>query len=83
MKTIKDLNYSYNHVKNRLFERHNMVIDRKFYNEMNNKIKPAIGSPDYGTDNNGDQEIHSMFLKNKIIKVVYSITKRRITTVLP
>jgi hypothetical protein len=82
MKTIKDLNYSYNHVKDRLIERYNMEIDRKFYDDMNKKLEPYIGSPDFGTDNNGDQEIHSMFLRDKTVKVVYSISKNRITTVL-
>lgn len=83
MKTIKDLNYSYNHVKDRLSERFNLTIDRDFYDRMNKNIEPYIGNPaDCGTDNNGDQEIHTMFLKNQKVKVVYSISKNRITTVL-
>jgi len=83
MKTKKDYQYSYNHVKQRLKERYNFDIDKHFYDEMNESIKPYIGNPDIGTDNNGEQEIHTMFLKNRIVKIVYSISKKRITTVLP
>lgn len=83
MKTIKDIDYSFRHVKERLLERHNMEIDRDFYDRMNESIKPYIGKPDIGTDNNGEQEIHSMFLRNKIVKIVYSTKRRCITTVLP
>lgn len=85
MKTIKDYNYSYNHVKQRLKKRHNLEIDKKFYDEMNKKIKPYIGDPDFiiSIDNNGDQEIHNMFIKIKIVKIVWSHSKKRITTVLP
>ena len=83
MKTIKDENYSFNNVKERLQERYKLEIDRDFYDRMNVSWKPYMGNPDIGTDNNGDQEIHTQFIKNKIIKVVYSRSKNRITTVLP
>jgi len=83
MKTIKDYDYSFNHVQQRLKERYNLDIDREFYDQMNESIKPYIGNPDVGTDNNGEQEIHTMFIKIKIVKVVYSTSKQRITTVLP
>ncbi len=85
MKPIKDENYSFNHVKDRLKERYNIEIDRDFYNKMNKNIKPYISDSrfDYDTDNNGEQEIHPMFIKNTTIKVVYSLSKERITTVLP
>ena len=85
MKTIRDEEYSFNHVKQRLQERHNLEIDRKFYDRMNENIKPYIGYPDVAdsVDNNGDQEVHSMFIKNRIVKVVWSHSKERITTVLP
>jgi len=82
MKPTKDYDYSFFHVKERLYERFNLDIDLKFYDLMNKNIKPFIGNPDCGTDNNGEQEIHSMFIKNQIIKVVYSISNDRITTVL-
>jgi predicted component of type VI protein secretion system len=85
MKTIKDYNYSYNHVKQRLKERHNLEIDKDFYDRMNKNIKPYISNYAFSfeVDNNGEQEIHPMFIKNKIVKVVYSLSKERITTVLP
>lgn len=84
MKTIKDYEYSFNHVKQRLAERHNLEIDRGFYDRMNVSIRPYVGEPDVvSTDNNGDQEVHTMFIKNKIVKVVFSISKDRVTTVLP
>ncbi len=82
MKTIKDENYSFEHVKQRLKERYNIEIARDFYDRMNKSLRPFIGEPDCGTDNNGDQEIHTMFIKNKNIRVVYSKSKNRITTVL-
>ena len=84
MKPVKDREYSFNHVKDRLKERFNLDIDRKTYEEMNRSILPYISNPnfDYETDNNGEQEIHPMFIKNKIIKVVYSLSKDRITSVL-
>jgi hypothetical protein len=83
MKTKKDYNYSCDHVIQRLKERHNIEIDKDFYDRMNKSIKPYIGNPDVGADNNGEQEIHTMFVKNKIVKIVYSTKKERITTVLP
>lgn len=83
MKTVKDKEYSFNHVKDRLEERFNLEIDRDFYDKMNESLKPYIGKPDYGFDNDGEQEIHSMFIKNQIIKVVWSNSRQRITTVLP
>jgi hypothetical protein len=87
MKTKKDYEYSFNHVKDRLLERHTLKIDRAFYDKMNEDIKPYIGNPDVGpdhyADNNGEQEIHTMFIKVKIVKVVYSKSRKRITTVLP
>lgn len=91
MKTVKDYEYSFNHVKQRLAERHNLEIDRKFYDGMNVSIRPYLGQPDASSgvvsfvsaDNNGDQEVHTMFIKNRIVKVVFSLSKDRITTVLP
>ena len=84
MKTVKDYEYSYNHVKQRLLERHDIEIDRAFYDRMNEQIKPYISNPAfcYVVDNNGEQEIHPMFIKIKIIQVVYSKSRQRITTVL-
>ena len=83
VKPIKNEEYSFNHVKTRLEKRFNIDIDRTFYDNMNKNIQPYLGKPDCGTDNNGEQEIHTMFVKNKIVKVVYSLSKNRITTVLP
>jgi len=85
MKTIKDEEYSFNHVKQRLMERHNLDIDRDFYDRMNKDIAPYISNSrfDYETDNNGEQEVHTISIKNKIVKVVFSLSKDRITTVLP
>jgi hypothetical protein len=83
MKRKKDYEYSFNHVKERLFERYSLEIDRDFYDGMNESIKPYIGNPDVGVDNNGEQEIHTMFLKSKIVNAVYSRSRGRITTVLP
>jgi hypothetical protein len=84
MKTVKDENYSFNHVKQRLQERFNLEIDRDFYDRMNVSIRSYIGTPDVlAVDNNGDQEVHNVFIKNQMVKVVYSISKDRITTVLP
>lgn len=87
MKTIKDYLYSYNHVKQRLKERHNIDIDRREYSKMNlvvrlyrqaNHINPI------SVDNNGDQEVWEyMEFNEKYVKVVYSVSKERITTVLP
>jgi len=85
MKTIKDYKYSCGHVIKRLKERHNLEIDDQFYDRMNENLQPYIGKIGYAiaTDNNGDQEIHQLFIKNKIIQVVFSKSKNRITTVLP
>jgi hypothetical protein len=91
MKTTKDYEYSFNHVKQRLQERFNLDIDRAFYDKMNVSIRAYLGQPDASSgvvsfvsaDNNGDQEVYTMFIKNQIVKVVYSISKDRITTVLP
>jgi hypothetical protein len=82
VKTKRDIEYSFNHVKQRLKERHNLDIDRKLYDKMNENIKPYISNSCFPFEVDGDQEIHPMFIKYKIVKVVYSLTKKRITTVL-
>ncbi len=82
MKPIKDYAYSCLHVIQRLKERHGLEIDADTYDQMNKHLEPYIGNPNCGTDNNGEQEIHSMFVKIKIVKVVYSLSNKRITTVL-
>lgn len=88
MKTIRDYEYSKKHVIQRLKERHDLDIDGDYYDRMNREIEPWMGNLDVSnrrllSDNNGDQEIHTMFVKIKIVKVVYSKSKKRITTVLP
>lgn len=81
MKTKRDYEYSFNHVKQRLKERHNLDIDKDFYDRMNMSIQPYISNPAFNYEVDGNQEIHPMFIKNKIVKVVYSLPKKWITTV--
>jgi len=93
MKTVKDYEYSYNHVRQRLMERYNIEeFSIRDYNHMNDIIRiyrkyNEICNGDnkrhqhhvpLWTDNNGDQEAWQ-YLN---YKVVFSISKDRVTTVI-
>jgi hypothetical protein len=86
VKTIKDFEYSFNHVKQRLLERYNIKIDIDEYIVMNSVIKIYREDIKHfkpiAVDNNGDQEVWIYKGLKEVIQVVFSVSKRRITTVL-
>lgn len=86
MKTIKDFEYSFNHVKQRLLERYNIRIDIDEYIVMNSVIKIYRQDIKHfkpiATDNNGDQEVWIYKGLGEAMQVVYSVSKDRVTTVL-
>lgn len=87
MKTKKDIKYSYHHVKKRLLDRYSILITYDDYITMNESVKihrQFKGVAPLSIDNNGDQEIWIYKIPHsKTIKIVYSISRKRITTVLP
>ena len=80
MKTIKDINYSYDHVKLRLKQRYKLDISFKEFNDLS--IALAIDKSKMLIVENNDQEIHQIKFKNKNVIFVYSISRGHITTVL-
>lgn len=87
MKTVKDYEYSFNHVKERLKERYDLNIEKHDYDTMNNGVRESRNPKKaFSVDNNGDQEVYlyifDVYPPKKIL-VVWSNSKDRITTVLP
>lgn len=84
MKTIKDKNYSFNHVKKRLTERYNCDITISEYDELCYMIKKCWVTPiTVEKQKNNIQEIYDIVFNKKMMKVVWSIERQLITTVLP
>jgi len=89
MKTIKDKEYSFNHTKDRLRERFDLLLTRNEYELLCNicSSKDLLGdmcnSKTLVIKENSDQEIHTIFFKGRYIKFTFSTKKSCITTVLP
>ena len=88
MKTKKDRLYSFNHTKERLRDRYGIKINGVDYAEMcENIIHKKIGINvlyiSSEKQKNDVQEIYDMYVKSKIVRVVWSTLNKRITTVLP
>ncbi len=85
MKTVKDLEYSFNHCKQRLKERYGIELSRERYDHLNRMLW-KIRDPEYAisVDNNGDQEVYQWTWDEPCIEIllVWSNSKKRITTVL-
>lgn len=79
MKTIKDKNYSFNHVKKRLTERYNLDITISEYDELCG-VK-MLGFINKETQKN-PQKVYDILFKGKVIRVVFSEKRDLITTVL-
>ena len=78
MKTKKDINYSYKHVKDRLKERFEVSITWDEYIALNDKLKHDK-SFHILTENN-EQEIHRFKFKGRLITFDYNLKKEYITT---
>jgi len=83
MKTIKDRNYSFNHVKKRLEERYNLDINIKDYDNLNWRVSSDKYPISTEIQRDDIQKIYNVLYKEKWIKVVYSDKRNLITTVLP
>lgn len=99
MKTIRDYSYSFEHVKLRLLERYHIdKFELPDYEKMNRAVRLCRdfnkickeAKRVYGAlykDKHGDQEVWRYYglhnSKRKDIKTVFSISKNRVTTVLP
>jgi len=79
MKTIKDKEYSFNHTKDRLRERFDLLLTRNEYEMLCN----ICNSKTLVIKESKDQEIHTIFFKGRYIKFTFSTKKSCITTVLP
>ena len=80
MKTKKDINYSFQHTKNRILERYKKVIDRKWYDEMCERIKDGHGFT--YLDSAKDSGDTQLIVKVENIIVVWSENRQCITTAL-
>jgi hypothetical protein len=86
MKTIKDKNYSFNHVKKRLTKRYNIDITMSEYDDLCKvkicKVK-MLGFINKEYQKNDTQQIYDVVFKGKVIRVVWSDKRQLVTTVLP
>jgi len=80
MKTVKDLKYSFDHVNQRLKERFDLSISWNAYMNLNDMLKQ--NKSNMILVEQGEQEIHKIKFKGKVVTFVYSISKNRITTAL-
>lgn len=78
MKTVKDKEYSFRHVKERMLERYDIEIDMEDYEEMN-----LWHENDDIIEIQGDQIISKIHYKNKDIITNFCKKRGYITTVLP
>ena len=79
MKTKKDRQYSYNHMKQRLSERYSVKLTMSEYDVLCHQyIADTVEIVD--TDKSNDQIIFKTMFKNKIIKFVWCNKRKRITT---
>jgi len=85
MKTIKDLEYSFNHTKDRILERYDIKITRAFYDNMCLDMKKLsspcvkiISAEPQKDDIQIIADIHYKFMES--IRVVWSSKRRCITT---
>lgn len=78
MKTIKDYNYSFKHVQERLLERYNINITKSEYRRtLHNKLIDENCIKD-----EGEQLIYKINFRGKEILVVFCKKRGYITTVL-
>jgi len=80
MKTIKDKNYSFNHVKKRLTKRYNLDITMAEYNDLCGVKMLGFINKEY--QKNDTQKIYDVIFKGKKIRVVFSEKRDLVTTVL-
>jgi len=86
MKTKKDINYSFNHTKERILERYNIKnLTMEQYNHMCQKILNKQNAIEIETEHqdNDTQIIYDLeFMHRNPIRVVWSEKRQCITTVL-
>ena len=78
MKTIKDINYSFNHLNERLNERFNLSITWEEYYKLNKILKNDKSN--MILIENKDQEIHQLTFKGASVTFVFNTNKNFITT---
>lgn len=82
MKTIKDKNYSFSHVKKRLTERYNLDIIMSEYDDLC-KVISRLFPKNIEIQKNDTQEVYDIVFYSQTIRVVWSVERQLITTVLP
>ena len=83
MKTDRNsVAYSFNHVKERMLERHNLDITQKEYEELcNNYLNKPILIDIIGYETN--QKVFRTGFKTRMLTFVWCEKRKRISTVLP
>ena len=85
MKTNRDIAYSINHVKERLWQRYNLDISSTDYMDMCLQVKNKINVEFITEEKQKDdlQQIYDIIYKGIPVRVVWSVNKQYIKTVLP
>jgi len=83
MKTHRESEaYSYQHTRARMWERHGLPLSLEEYRSLNTSIR-GMAPIDIEEAAGEIQSIYQTEYREKIVRVVYSFKRNRITTVLP
>jgi len=84
MKTVRDISYSVKHTKDRLWERYGIVIEGPEYLELCRRVAKKINVEFINEEKqkNDLQQIYDVDFKGTSIRVVWSVSKQWIKTVL-
>lgn len=84
MKTIKDIEYSFDHTRERISERYGIDITREDYNELCRRanLKENVEFMSEDSQKNDVQVVLVMPFKDVQLKVVWSTSRQCITTAL-
>ena len=83
MKTIKDYEYSFKHVQQRLIERHGLNITMDEYDKLNVVVVRALYTRGMIGTKYQRQEVIPVIIHSKTVKVTFDTHHGRVTTVLP
>jgi hypothetical protein len=93
MKTVKDVEYSFNHTKDRFKERYDIDISRNDYDHLCDIIRNSINNVDFVCmsditveehKNDTQYIINTPFkFKGENVRIVWSVIRDCITTALP
>jgi len=85
MRTIKDARYIMNHVADRMWERYNIFIGDPDYIAMCAQVRDKINVEFINEEKqkNDLQQIYDVLFKGVTVRVVWSVSRQCVKTVLP